>query len=505
MRKGFTCMLLLLAVLLGVAVPARAEDYDELRQQMKVSFLTDTMLDISQYELTPQDLQEIYDDLYHSGALPWYADEDCDYTYSGIYLAKFKPKVLNPKVYDRTLYEQKLAELMAAAVSEEMTPWQKAVSVHDYIILHTVYDEEALKNNGYDCLVYGSSACYGYSMLYMDVMNRLGIPCQIVVCYDTGDGYGHAWNVVQLDGQWYHVDLTWDDPLPDLAGFVSHRNLLKTDEEFRTDTHDFEWDALVETAETPFEADDYLEEIYSGLCLVDADHGVYRMETWDRNLIISRQLSTGHEIILHKFDYKELDLGDGVYLYSTFGLCYWNGRIYFNTEDRVLSMLPDGKDVQQVYTLEEEGRYVMGCMVDDGVLRVTLADQNFQQEDLEVPLEGVELHTHSYHRYTVKATCYGEGYFEQRCECGIGYGRTVIPQLEHRLETVVEKEPTQQEAGVTSHSCVRCEYVEYEYPPALPAPEPELKLPIWIPAAGVGGLILLGILLVAKKRRAPVD
>ena len=41
-------------------------------------------------------------------------------------------------------------------------------------------------------------------------MNELGIPCDIVFGTCTNGG-GHAWNLVQLDGNWYQMDVTWDD------------------------------------------------------------------------------------------------------------------------------------------------------------------------------------------------------------------------------------------------------------------------------------------------------
>ena len=86
-----------------------------------------------------EEVQAIYDDLYHSGQLPWYADEDCDYVFgeNGT-ISRFRPKELNPRIYNRDLYEQKVAELMGAAILPDMTDWQKALSVHDYIVLHTV-------------------------------------------------------------------------------------------------------------------------------------------------------------------------------------------------------------------------------------------------------------------------------------------------------------------------------------------------------------------------------
>lgn len=479
-------MLLSLAMLVSLSVTVSAEDTHALQQQMMDSFLSDKMLDIREYKMQLEDVQAIYDDLYHSGQLPWYADEDCDYVFGedGT-ISRFRPKELNPRVYNRDLYEQKVAELMGAAILPDMTDWQKALSVHDYIVLHTVYDESLRKNTGYDSLIDGSTVCYGYSMLYMDVMNRLGIPCQIVICDDTGEGIGHAWNLVQLEGQWYHVDLTWDDPTPDVYGYVSHSCFLKTDEAFRSgdNPHDFDWHALQTVAEEPYAGLDFLEKSMSAVCFVDANRVVYRTEKGNGYRIVSRELTTGEETVLYKFDRKVVNLGKGQYLYPTTGICCWNGRIYFNREDRVLSMLPDGSDVQKIYTRKTDNQYIIGCMADQGVLYLTLTDHNMEKlEQVEVPLEGIQYHTHSYHRYTVKSTCLEEGYYEQACDCGVTYNRVVIPKIAHLLQTQVVKAPTQEAAGEICHSCANCDYKEYSYPPALPAPEPvEPEVPDSLP------------------------
>ena len=475
MKRRFLCVLLSLAVLLGMAVTVSADDTTELQQMMLESFNNDKMLDIREYGMELEAVQTIYDELYHSGQLPWFADADCDYVFgeNGI-ISRFRPKELNPLVYDRPLYEQKMAEMLAETCLPDMTDWQKALSVHDYIVLHTIYDEELLLNTGYDSLVKGSTVCYGYSMLYMDAMNRLGIPCQIVICYDTGDGYGHAWNLLQLEGQWYHVDLTWADPVPDTYGYVSHDYFVKTDAEFQSGEkpHDFEWIALETAAESAYEPVAFLENSQSSVCFIDANRVVYRQERGEGYRIVSRDLTTQEETKLYSFDRQVVNLGKGQYLYPTTGICYWNGRIYFNREDRVLSMLPDGSDVQKVYTRDTDKRYILGCMVTDGVLHLTLADHDMEDaEILEVPLEDVEFHTHSYHRNTVKSTCLQDGYYEQVCDCGVSHNRVEIPRINHLLQTVVEKAPTRQESGVTRHQCANCDYVEYSYPPALPAPE----------------------------------
>ena len=475
MKKRVLCLLTCLALLMSLSVTVFAEDTTQLQQLMKQSFQEDKMLDIREYGMQLEQVQRIYDELYHSGQLPWFADADCDYVFGeNDTISRFRPKELNPLLYDRDLYEQKMAQMLAETCLPGMDDWLKALSVHEYIVLHTVYDEQLRLNTGYDSLVGGSTVCYGYAMLYMDAMNRLGIPCQIVICENTGDGFGHAWNLLQLDGQWYHVDLTWDDPAPNIHGYVSHANFVKTDDQFRSgdNPHDFEWIALETAAEEPSDRFAFLDNVQSSVCFLDANRVVYRQERGEGYRIVSRDLATGEETKLYGFDRKVVNLGKGQYLYPTVGICYWNGRIYFNREDRVLSMLPDGSDVQQVYSRSADDRFILGCMANEGVLYVTLSNHDMKQmETVEVPLEGVEFHVHSYHRNTVKSTCLATGYYEQACECGVTYNRVEIPMIDHLLQTVVEQAPTQEQGGVTRHACANCDYVEYEYPPALPVPE----------------------------------
>ena len=70
-------------------------------------------------------------------------------------------------------------------------------------------------------------------------MDLLGIPC--VRISGTANGGGHAWNAVKLDGEWYQVDVTWDDPIPDSPGNIQYGYFNITDEEMMKD-HSYTWD-----------------------------------------------------------------------------------------------------------------------------------------------------------------------------------------------------------------------------------------------------------------------
>lgn len=100
-----------------------------------------------------------------------------------------------------------------------MTDAEKCQALHDYLIRTVVYDLEtrdygsssAEPYNAYGALVSRRCVCDGYSEAYVLLLNRAGIEAQVVM----SETMSHSWAVVLLDGQWYHVDVTWDDPTPD--------------------------------------------------------------------------------------------------------------------------------------------------------------------------------------------------------------------------------------------------------------------------------------------------
>lgn len=104
-----------------------------------------------------------------------------------------------------------------------MEKWEKALAIHDWMTHNLEYDPDGLSNDPnvkvdpdssipYGPLVNGKAICEGYSTTYDLFMKMLGIDC-VVVKGEANDEY-HNWNKVKLDdGNWYCVDVTWDDPI----------------------------------------------------------------------------------------------------------------------------------------------------------------------------------------------------------------------------------------------------------------------------------------------------
>ena len=70
------------------------------------------------------------------------------------------------------------------------------------------YAEET--HTAYSAFKNGSAVCDGYSRAAKLLLNEFGVECDFVVGTCT-NGEGHAWNLVKLDGQWYQLDVTWND------------------------------------------------------------------------------------------------------------------------------------------------------------------------------------------------------------------------------------------------------------------------------------------------------
>lgn len=100
-----------------------------------------------------------------------------------------------------------LSELRAG-----MTDFQREVVIHDAIIENCDYldDASAGIRSAYGALVEGKAVCEGYARAFQYLLHQADIPSMLV--FGQAGGVNHAWNMVRIDGQWYHADITWDDP-----------------------------------------------------------------------------------------------------------------------------------------------------------------------------------------------------------------------------------------------------------------------------------------------------
>ena len=139
-------------------------------------------------------------------------------------------------VYSRTVaqaesiqpYFDAAAQKVIDKALEQDNLFDRVLVIHDAITEMTTYNAKApsYKSEADGPLVYGEALCEGYAKAFMYLCQSVGIQCFCVAGYAGED---HMWNMLQLDGEWYHMDTTWDDSgtyeyfcVPDSRMFADH-------------------------------------------------------------------------------------------------------------------------------------------------------------------------------------------------------------------------------------------------------------------------------------------
>ncbi len=131
-------------------------------------------------------------------------------------------------------------------ITSEMSDIEKEMILHDYIVNNTDYDLENYNSNSIPKVSHThlgvflnhKAVCDGYARAMYILLNKAGIETNIIVGESVGlSGWeNHAWNIVKIDNKYYHLDVTWDDPVvEDDFKILSHRYFNLSDAQFLSD------------------------------------------------------------------------------------------------------------------------------------------------------------------------------------------------------------------------------------------------------------------------------
>ena len=150
--------------------------------------------------------------------------------------------------------DKKIDEIMKEILTDDMSDKEKIIKIHNYIVETTDYDTAYLEANLQDIdnpshkaigpLYYHKALCGGYTDAMSLFLNKLKIPNYRI------SSENHIWNYVYLDNNWYHLDLTWDDPVTDDGSKLVLNNflLITTEqlEQFHTGYHTYDKSVYIE-------------------------------------------------------------------------------------------------------------------------------------------------------------------------------------------------------------------------------------------------------------------
>lgn len=365
------------------------EETEDLRECLRLGTALELeAIDVARFRAAPEELDALYEQMLATTALPWFAEMAWSLQMDGDgKVTSFHPQYLDPADYDRNRYEKAVEAALAEAVHPGMSELQIALSLHDYLAVRCAYDETLVRGTEYDALVRGSAVCQGYAEAYMDLLGRAGIECIIV----TSEEMNHAWNQVKLDGQWYNVDLTWNDPTPNREGMANHGFFLISDETMGSAEYGYYgWTSPNVCTDTAYETGQFWSESISPVIYADAET-CYLIRVGEQSYqILRRDEVTGEEVRLARMDFKYPDAfarGTHRSHFYTAGLSKVGEALYYTDVNGIRRLDLATGTVTTVYEHDVSAtrEVLVGSFTDGHTLYLTTMDKDLGYQSTDVP------------------------------------------------------------------------------------------------------------------------
>ena len=284
-------------------------------------------------------------------------------------------------------------EKALSVVDDSMNDVQKALVIHDYMCDVGTYPVLQFDSNGNvlnDMEIYhsafgffydGKVVCAGYTLAYSYLMESLGIQCE----YVASNSMGHAWNIINIDNNWYHIDLTYDDVYnfnerENMRGAAHHRCFMKSDTAIKGNMGYYHYgystyDGAV-ASDTTY--DDYFwNEVYTMIPVINGVYYYPEFNPTTKYTYMTKRTVDGavSKVTTKNFNSASLNMSgsypDESGNYNTVAfkeplirVAQLDGRMYIAYNEYIYSLTPTGK----YYKICDMTNYPVGFGVQDGSL-----------------------------------------------------------------------------------------------------------------------------------------
>ncbi|MCR5539590.1 MAG: hypothetical protein K6F71_01960 [Ruminococcus sp.] len=359
-------------------------DYDQSVQASRENYIkkvgeailayTDEYIDISALKLTPSELgtfqqavQANYPELFFWGRTYYYP--------SGNYVASIKPEYLYDKATAMSMLTEfyNEADKYLALVKDNMSNLEIAIVFHDAIVNDVAYEYPAVADKQtYSFLIEKVGYCDLYSKVYAYLLSQCGIRSEIVF----SDSMNHQWLKAELiPGRYFNIDITWDDPTPNVNGRVYHTYFGLSDTALQSDGSHYDYDTI-------YPDDDYFDN--SGIkdlstAIVELNGDLYAIyssnQGWERklvklNIVLGENSGKINRTTITDLDNMRWSAGGNSYWLGIYtGFFKHGGKLYYNTPDSICWYDPatNEKGVL-VKPTKPSGKSIYGCYINNGTV-----------------------------------------------------------------------------------------------------------------------------------------
>jgi transglutaminase-like putative cysteine protease len=320
---------------------------------------------------------------------------------------------MTPAQYTEGLRRFNTATMQAlSTIRHAETDFEKALLLHNYVVLNTDYDEELLSyyerhgfyvnplrplsHTAYGSLVDGLAVCDGYAKAYMHLLRLAGIESRIIL--GEAKAQFHAWNLVRIDGSWFHVDPTWNDPVGWLFGNIEYEYFLLTGSQIGRTHTNWRLPDGIRTDSTVFNNAFFRNANSAVVKLGDYFYWLEYTDSIERgvdnNFIKQHNIVTGRTETVHSFEAiwyvngGEFEPSYSAWMFSNAGLAVYDGLLYFNSAKEILSFDPETGVTAAVHQPSNIGgagnRFIFGMVMNENVITFSVKTEPKERDELFV-------------------------------------------------------------------------------------------------------------------------
>ena len=378
----------------------------------------------------------------------------------------------------------------AVSVSAAENSGSQSVACND---AYRIYTSAAAFLGGTDHLTMGA-VCEGYAKAFKVLCDQLGVPavCVSGLSDKSRTGSGHMWNLAQIGGVWYLVDVTWDDSDRAGAQASSRRYLLVSNYTNNTlltsrqASGNFSGSTITTTFSYPAASDTCYETAHQGMTIEGTDCAKAGRERGtctvcgtnvDRTIPVLghdfKETSWKAATCTQKGSVKETcrrcgqtritelpALGHDFQEKTVAATCTAKGR-----RSVVCTRCGTVKSEQEIpalgHSFKETSRKAATCTQKGSITET--CSRCGEIKTTELPVLG-----HDFHEKTVAATCTAKGSRSVICSwCGAVKSEQEIPALGHSFKETSRKAATCTQKGSVTETCSRCGQTKVTELPAL--------------------------------------
>lgn len=313
-------------------------------------------IDISSYNLTQDQLKSHIQLVVNTCPELFYVSGNYSFSYSSSSsrtVANYMPNysMSGTELTEAKQFYQTQMNRILSHINPSWSDLEKVLYAHDYLAQNFEYDTSYTVRDAYNFFYYGKGVCQAYTLVFSGIMRALGIEVSVA----SSESMNHIWNVVRVNGKWYHVDATWDDPLPDKYGLAYHNYVLLSDTAMQTyrggsSQNHHSWTCSYTCSDMTYDSY-FWEDSTSPFQYLDDSWYFTSYDSTDKTgSLYAYSFDTQEAEAVYSFGKWYQSKGSSSYYYGCFsGLSAYNDTLFFNSSDTIYSYTPSDDTLTAVH------------------------------------------------------------------------------------------------------------------------------------------------------------